>query len=1073
MFDAAASATASEVASEQVAQEQAEAAVSGEASHDSTGGEKGGGEDVVQALTTYMPSDWYSEICLDDATVANDQGMGEGHVGVTEANLTLSDSEQMNWAGLLGSDYFSEGSFIESLGTGVDGSADTSDQATGESSEGATVEIAADPVTQAPTGSSQGLAGSENGEGEEGLQAVTTDVPSEKSAEVAFVDPTVSNYQELLGNMDPNIEVIILDGKQDGVEQMAAVLSGRTGISAIHLISHGNDGVLQLGTGTLTTDGISGQYADELATIQHALSEHADILVYGCEVAVSEQGQAFVTALAAATGADVAASDDLTGNADLDGDWVLEHRVGTVETAVLTFDAYRGVLGLDHTGEWAVTGTTASGTSTASASTTVGGVTTTVSFSNFSNSTTTVSNFATSGTGATLNDIGAFSHTVQNTASVGIQFNWDNTPEYAINLAATDAGTARMTITFSQALKDPIIHLDRIGGAGGIQNGMQLTLVDDGVSLTRLAGTSHFRVSGNVIDNSQAGVANSVGSGFGAESSTNTTGGTSAGSVQINGTVTSVTFLLATSANANATEGLGGDGFELKLTLDAPPDAKGDTFTVNEDATLNGNLFASNGAGADSDSTGDAFTVTKINGASFTVGTPITLATGTLTVTNAVTGAFTFEPNANYNGPASFTYTIADANGGTDNATVNIAVNAVNDAPSDLSLSASTVAENATTGTVVGTVTGTDVDAGDTKTYSLTDTAGGRFAINASTGVITVADGSLLNYETAASHNLTVQVTDSGGQSYTEQFTINLTNVNEGPTDLSLSASTVAEHATTGTVVGIVTGTDVDTGDTKTYSLTDTAGGRFAINASTGVLTVADGSLLNYEAAASHNLTVRVTDSGGQSYTESFTITLTNVNEALADTESTDALIENMAHTLATTTFGPHDTYRAPETSASDQPVANGLEESGFPLTITLQNIRKFTTEAPPTEITLTAERTHLSVASEEPIGNGVNSKDPQQSSTQNEKHGSDIPADHTEVHSSATAEAERKAFLEPDDAIDQVENAYTSTTLKQTATMILASAVFQNGLGNNTKLRKLISRPADASNVSPETTTQ
>ena len=178
-------------------------------------------------------------------------------------------------------------------------------------------------------------------------------------------------------------------------------------------------------------------------------------------------------------------------------------------------------------------------------------------------------------------------------------------------------------------------------------------------------------------------------------------------------------------------------------------------------------------------------------------------------------------------------------------------------------LSANTVAENAATGTVVGTVTGTDVDAGDTKTYSLTDTAGGRIAIHASTGVITVANGSLLNYESAPSHSVTVRVTDRGGLTYDEAFTINLTNVNERPTDLALSASTVAENAATGAVVGTVTGTDVDAGDTKTYSLTNTAGGRFAINASTGVLTVANGSLLNYESAPSHSVTVRVTDRGG------------------------------------------------------------------------------------------------------------------------------------------------------------------------------------------------------------------
>lgn len=178
-------------------------------------------------------------------------------------------------------------------------------------------------------------------------------------------------------------------------------------------------------------------------------------------------------------------------------------------------------------------------------------------------------------------------------------------------------------------------------------------------------------------------------------------------------------------------------------------------------------------------------------------------------------------------------------------------------------------------------------------------------------------------------------------------------------------------------------------------------------------------------------------------------------------------------HTLATTTFRPHDTYGAPKTSASDPPVANGSEASGFPLANTSQNMGEITTETPSTEIILTAERTHLSVASEEPIGNGVNSKEPQQSSTQDEQHGSDVPADQTNVHRSATAETERKDFLEPDDAIDPIESTDTSTILKQTATMVLASVVLQNGLGTNTKLKRLFSHPAGASNVSPNPTPQ
>ena len=89
--------------------------------------------------------------------------------------------------------------------------------------------------------------------------------------------------------------------------------------------------------------------------------------------------------------------------------------------------------------------------------------------------------------------------------------------------------------------------------------------------------------------------------------------------------------------------------------------------------------------------------------------------------------------------------------------------------------------ENAATGTVVGTAAGVDPDASDTKTYSLTDTAGGRFAINSTTGVITVADGSGLNYEGATSHSITVRVTDAGGQHYDKTFTIGVTNVNTAP----------------------------------------------------------------------------------------------------------------------------------------------------------------------------------------------------------------------------------------------------------------------------------------------------
>ena len=54
-----------------------------------------------------------------------------------------------------------------------------------------------------------------------------------------------------------------------------------------------------------------------------------------------------------------------------------------------------------------------------------------------------------------------------------------------------------------------------------------------------------------------------------------------------------------------------------------------------------------------------------------------------------------------------------------------------------------------------------------------------------------MADGTLLDYESATSHSVTVRVTDAGGLTYDETFTINLTNVNEAPSSTGQESNTV------------------------------------------------------------------------------------------------------------------------------------------------------------------------------------------------------------------------------------------------------------------------------------------
>ena len=158
------------------------------------------------------------------------------------------------------------------------------------------------------------------------------EAPSER-VEIIFIDPSVEDAETLIAGVDPNALVIMLDPDQDGVEQIANVLSQYDGVDAVHIVAHGDAGSLQLGNTVLTQDTINGEHADELAAIGAALGDDADILIYGCNFGQGTLGRGVAEQFAGLTGADIAASDDLTGNAELGGDWDLEVQVGQIETA--------------------------------------------------------------------------------------------------------------------------------------------------------------------------------------------------------------------------------------------------------------------------------------------------------------------------------------------------------------------------------------------------------------------------------------------------------------------------------------------------------------------------------------------------------------------------------------------------------------------------------------------------------------------------------------------------------------------------------------------------------------------
>jgi hypothetical protein len=174
--------------------------------------------------------------------------------------------------------------------------------------------------------------------------AATPTGSADNRQEVVFIDNQVKNYQQLISGLRPGSEVVVLDGSKDGLQQIADYLNGRSGINAIHIISHGDVGKVQLGNDWLDSSDLASRSAT-LNAIGQALDKDGDILLYGCQVGANGAGRDFIEALANATGADVAASDNLTGATSKGGDWVLEVNQGSIETAVVSgTDGFAGLL---------------------------------------------------------------------------------------------------------------------------------------------------------------------------------------------------------------------------------------------------------------------------------------------------------------------------------------------------------------------------------------------------------------------------------------------------------------------------------------------------------------------------------------------------------------------------------------------------------------------------------------------------------------------------------------------------------------------------------------------------------
>ena len=207
-----------------------------------------------------------------------------------------------------------------------------------------------------------------------------------------------------------------------------------------------------------------------------------------------------------------------------------------------------------------------------------------------------------------------------------------------------------------------------------------------------------------------------------------------------------------------------------------------------------------------------------------------------------------------------------------------------NNPPTDLALSASTTPENVAVGTAIGTFSTTDPDAGDTFSYALVSGTGATdnaaFAIVNTNGVYSLTIINSPNFEAQPSYSIRVRSTDSGGLTVDKVLTITVTDLNEPPTDLAITPSTVNENVPLGTVVGALSTIDPDVGEIFSYSLVTSPLG--PDNASFQIVNgnLVTNAALDFETKSAYTIYVQTVDRAGNQLQKQLTVNVTNVNEA-------------------------------------------------------------------------------------------------------------------------------------------------------------------------------------------------
>jgi len=713
------------------------------------------------------------------------------------------------------------------------------------------------------------------------------------AGEVYFIVDNVQDWQQVVASMEGSTRVYVLDSSKDGVEQIAAILKGEQNIRAIHLISHGSEGSLNLGTAVLDSQSMQGKYHDELTAVGQALSDQADILIYGCDFASGADGLQAAVILGGITKADIAASTDRTGAAARGGDWDLEQKTGAIETASFSDAGYQGLLApptVDLDGSLGSTGNSA------------------VSYSENGAAVPIVANGA---LGATVvdadNDLvrltivadavpnGDAEHLAFGGVSVGLGSDSTNT---------VTVGATTYLIAYSAATRTFVIT-NNAGGtipSGGDTNALvrSITYANSSDDPT-FGGTDGDRIFS-----------------FTATDLTATTSAVSTATVSITAVNDApVNTLPASGWTTNEDQSVPLSGLQI-----ADPDAGTGSITVSLSVPA-GTITATSSGGVAVGGTATNLTLTgtvaDLNAYLASASTPTYTPAADAAVD--VTLTMTTSDNGNSGGPA-----------GTDVDTATISIAAVNDAPVGANDAAVANEDTIASGNVLENDTDADGDTLVVTQFVVNGTTfnAGQTATITGVGTLVIGSDGFYTFTPVPNYNGPVPVAtytlSDGTLTATAALAIAITPVNDPPVDGN-ETNTVAEDTTLTVADGAAgdllnNATDVDSA-TLTISTFSVAGqgGPFVVGtgyAIAGVGTITINANGSYSFAPTANfvgtiplITYTVSDGAGGTDTSTLTLTMVAANDAPAGTNNTVTITEDTAYAFSAGSFGfsdPNDT---------------------------------------------------------------------------------------------------------------------------------------------------------------------